>query len=356
MSPLRIGYVVGSFPKLSETFIAGEIAELVRRGIEVRICALRPGETPHHEIVGRARLLDRTIHAPGDFSAVLREFAPDLLHAHFMTRPAAVARELAQELKVPFTVTAHRYDIYDKAPADFADRARAASGLVTVSRANTHYIQATFGVPATHIHVIPCGIDTDRFRPGERRASPPHLVCVARLKPFKNQHLLLEASVQLRERGVEFRCVLVGEGPCRQELEDRCAELGLEDRVTFAGAATQREVLGWWQRATVAVLPSQSEGMPVCLMEAAACGIPAVATAVGGVPELIQDGVTGLLVPPGDSRALADGIERLLTDPLTAGRMGRAARDRAQQQFTIERQVDRLLAVWANVVPAWMPA
>jgi glycosyltransferase involved in cell wall biosynthesis len=281
---------------------------------------------------------------------VLHGFRPDVLHAHFATSATACARELARELGLPFTFTAHRYDIYAKPPPDFADRAAAAAAVVTVSDANAAYLTQTFGVPAGRITVIPCGVDTESFRPDGTRPTPPEVVCVARLKPFKNQRLLLDACALLRARGVEFRCVLVGDGPCRDELEAQRRRLGLDGVVELVGPAVASQVLRWWQRAAVAVLPSESEGMPVCLMEAAACGVPAVATAVGGNPELVVDGVTGLVVPPGDSGALATALERLLREPGLARRMGEAARRRAEDRFSVVRQVDALLAVWDGVL------
>jgi len=347
----RIAYVVNVFPKLSETFIAWELAELRRRGVEVRILSLRqPSEQLRHEIVTEAGLGERVVYDPREFRAVLREFQPELLHAHFATEPTAAARELAAELGVPFTFTAHGYDIYRKPPVDFADRASAASAVITVSEANARYIAKAFGVPAAHIHVIPCGVDTERFLPHGERLEPPHVVCVARLRPVKNLGLLLEACASLRARGVQFRCALIGDGPCRDELEAMRARLGLARVVELAGAAEQAEVLAWWQRATVAVLTSESEGMPVSLMEAAACGVPAVAVAVGGIPELIDDGVTGFLTPPGDAGKLAAALERLLCDPDLVARLGAAARRRVKERFSLTGQVDRLLALWAELV------
>lgn len=357
MTPRRVGYVLNVFPKLSETFIAGELAELRRRGIEVRILSLRPpAADPPHDVVVRAGLMERTVYDPREFRAVLREFRPELLHAHFAKQATGAARELAAELGVPFTFTAHGYDVYRRPPADFADRAAAASAVVTVSEANARHIEKTFGVPADHIRLVPCGIDTERFRPDGRRAEPPRVVCVARLKPVKNLELLLEACAILRGRGVEFRCALVGDGPCRDELEAMRARLGLGEVLELVGAAEQAGVLAWWRRAAVAVLTSKSEGMPVSLMEAAACGVPAVATAVGGVPELVEDGVTGLLAPAGDAGALAAALERLLRDPELARRLGAAARRRAEERFSVARQVDRLLALWAELVPEEVPA
>ena len=351
MSVRRVAYVVNTFPKLSESFIANELAELRRRGVEVLILSLRPPvEALRHEIVSEASLAERTVYKRASFVAALRAFAPELLHAHFATEPTAVACELAAELRVPFTFTAHGYDIYRKPPQDFAARAALASAVVTVAGANLQRIVERFGVPATHLRVIPCGVDTARLRPNGERASPPWIVCVARLAPVKNHGLLLEACAALRARGLEFRCLLVGEGRTREELQAARARLGLEAEVDLVGAATQRRVVSLWRRAAVAALSSSSEGMPVSLMEAAACGVPAVATSVGGVPELVEDGVTGLLVPPGDAAALAAALERLLRDPALAARLGAAARRKVEERFSLVGQVDQLLSLWAEVL------
>lgn len=366
MKLARLAYVANVFPKLSETFIANELAELRRRGIEVRVLSLRqPTDTLRHAMIAQAGLDAVTCHDPARFPELLRAFKPQLLHAHFATEPAAAARDWARQLGVPFTFTAHGYDIRRKAPPDFAARAAAASVVVTVSEANRQHIINTFGVPPEKLRVIPSGVDTERFRPGaadvRRRSAcpPPHvggydsvplLVCVARHVKVKNLGLLLEASAALRDRGVRFRCVSVGDGVCRGELEALRTELGLENVVEFVGAQEQGQVLAWWQRADLAVLTSESEGMPVCLMEAAACAVPAVATAVGGIPELVVHGETGLLTPAGDARAFARALQELIEDPKRAAAMGEAARNRMVAKFSLARQVDQLLAAWSEVL------
>jgi glycosyltransferase involved in cell wall biosynthesis len=351
MGPGRVAYVVTTFPKLSQTFVSAELAELRRRGVEVRVLSLRrPDEERCHGYVADAGLLERTVYDPPSFVAVLREFRPDVLHAHFARHATAAARKLSAELGVPFTFTAHGYDIFRRPPAKFAEHAAAAGAVVVVSEAIARYIRDGLGARPDRIHVIPNGVDIERFQPDGQRPDLLCIVCVARLAPVKNLGLLLEACAELRTRGLEFRCAIVGDGPCRDELVAARARLGLDGMVDLVGAAEQAEVLAWWRRATVAALTSESEGLGVSLMEAAACGVPAVATAVGGVPEVVEDGVTGLLVPPGDARALAGALERVLRDPGLAARLGAAARRRAGAHFSLARQVDRLLALWAEMM------
>ena len=385
----RIAYVLHIFPKLSETFVAGEMAELRRRGIELRILSLLPPrEELQHEIIRRAGLVEITSYEVSQFANVIRKFKPQLLHAHFATEATAKARELSAECGVPFTFTAHGYDIHRKPPSDFRERALTARAVVTVSEANADYISQTFDVPAAHLRVIPCGVDTEEFRPaterdrspvaaggetlahgeflspprsaaaagGDRpRSEPPWIVCVARHVKVKNLDLLLGACAELNRRGVGFRCALIGDGPFHQDLKSKREELGLECIVEMPGALDQREVLQWWQRAAVGVLSSEHEGMPVCLMEAAACGVPVVAPAVGGIPELVLDGVTGLLTQPNDRNSLVAALERLLGDANLRTRMGIAARLRAEEKFSVRRQVDQLLALWETTLQAARP-
>lgn len=346
MKRLRVAYVLRVFPKLSETFIVAELAELRRRGASVTILSLeRQREAIRHRTVAEAGLDEATQYDPSRFDDELRRVSPQIVHAHFATEATAAARGLAERHGLPYTFTAHGYDVYRKPPADFAARADAAAAVVTVSDANAGHIERTFDVPRAKLHVIPCGIDLARFTPGAA-TDPRLIVAVARMNPVKRLDVLLAACAILRDRGIDFRCVVVGDGPCREELLAQRRELDLERLVTFTGPAEQAAVARWWRRAGIAVLSSEREGMPVCLMEAAASAVPAVAPAVGGIPELVADGETGLLFPALDERALAGRLERLLQDARLAATLGGAARVRAVERFSVRRQVDELTRVW----------
>ena len=363
----RVAYILKAFPQLTQTFVIGEMAELRRRGIEVMIVSLRrpPSEALRHALVAEAGLDKRTIYDPAGFLPSLLEFRPQLLHAHFATEAAAAALRFAAEIGVPFTVTAHGYDIYFRPPKDFRKRAMAASAMVTVSVANQRHITKAFGVPSEHIHVIPNGVDTNFFCPEREAVSatdsrvaderPPLIVCVARHETVKNLPLLLEACAILRDRRVRFGCVMIGDGAQRNHLETMRRARSLDGIVEMTGELERAEVLRWWRRAAVAVLCSDSEGMGVSLIEAAACGVPAVATRVGGMPEFVLDGVTGLLTPPRDRTALANALTQMITDPLRAAEMGRAARRRVIDQFSSRLQVDRLLAMWRGILEESRP-
>jgi colanic acid/amylovoran biosynthesis glycosyltransferase len=347
----RIAYIVNVFPKLSETFIANELVHLRARGMQLRIISLRqPTESIRHSLIENAGLLELTTYDQDRHLEVLREFQPQLLHAHFATEPTAAAWSFARELNIPFTFTAHGYDIHRKAPVDFRQRALAAAKVVTVSQANIEFVQRQFSVPADHLRLIPCGVDTEVFKPsGNTRQAEPIILCVARHVVVKNLTLLLEACAILRDRGFGFRCVMIGDGPCREDLEMLRQKLGLS-QVEMIGAANQEVVLEWWQKAVIGVLSSSNEGLPVCLLEAGACGLPVVATAVGGVPELVQPNLTGFCTPPGDAVAFADALAELFSKPELRLRLGRAARQHVEQHFSIQKQISSLLGLWEEIL------
>ena len=352
MLPRRIAYVAKYFPKFSETFIASELVELQRRGIAVRILALHePTLSLRHDFITAAGLHRTTIYGVAHFVDALKEFQPDLIHAHFATDATEEARRLAAIFALPFTFTAHGYDIYRDPPADLSDRILEAAAVITVSRANARYMSETFKVPLERIQVVPSGIDTSRFRPLLSAVeTPPLIVSVARYEPVKNPELLLRVCAILRDRAVNFRCVMVGEGASRKSIERLRAQLELEGRVELAGVAEHDQVLGFLRRASIAVLTSDREGMPVSLMEAGACEVPVVATRVGGIPELIEHEVTGLLTPSGDAESFADSVERLLSDPQLRQRIGASARARIEESFSLRRQVDRMLEIWSKCI------
>lgn len=349
-----VAYVVNTFPKLSETFVANEIAALVRRGLRVRVLSLKPAtERLQHPVVQTLPLDEMLFTNEAEFRQSLAAARPDVLHAHFATEPTRVARAIARDLGVPFTFTAHGYDVYRKPPADLAERIRDAAAVVTVSAANVDHLVAVAGADRARLQVVPCGVDIDQFCPAPSLVEPATIVCVARLRPVKNLGVLIDACQALAVRGVPARTVIIGEGPSLAELQAQRARAGLSDaQVTFLGAADQTAVRDWWQRATVGTLTSVSEGMPVSLMEAAACGVPVVAPAVGGIPELVADGVTGFVTPPGNATAIADGLARLLTSPHLRARMSAAARARAEARFSLAQQVETLIRLWSHLPAA----
>jgi glycosyltransferase involved in cell wall biosynthesis len=204
------------------------------------------------------------------------------------------------------------------------------------------------------IHVLYGGIDTGRFSPRDNvhahaaaNGAPLRLICVARFEEVKGHATLVEACRILRGRGVAFECRLIGDGPLEAAIRKQCAEAGLEGAIRFDGALAHDEVARRLAQSDVAVLatvPSRSgkrEGIPNVLKEAMACELPVVASASGGIPELVEDGSCGFLLPPGDTAALAGALERLAADPELRRRLGRAGRERVLADFDLRRSAAR---------------
>lgn len=352
MTLKRVAYVVNVFPKFSETFIANEIAELKGRGIEVAILSRRnPVEELRHKVVTENKLEALACYDQNLFLPYLKKFQPQLIHAHFATEPTELARKLSASIGVPYSLTAHGYDVYRRPPADFAERCRCANAVITVSAANAQHMVNNLGAPVNNLSVIPCGVDTDWFKPNlPAHSKAPLLVCVARMRPVKNLPVLLRACAMLRDQGIKFRCVVLGDGDDRPMLETLRASLNLESVVQFEGLASQESVREYWQQASVGLLTSLSEGMPVSLMEALSSAVPVVAPAVGGIPEMVKQGVNGFVVPVNNPEAVAGAVSQILNDPEMARQMGSAARETALERFSVDAQVDKLLDVWNQIL------
>jgi glycosyltransferase involved in cell wall biosynthesis len=203
------------------------------------------------------------------------------------------------------------------------------------------------------LRVVRCGVDVTAFAPpaGGRAEAPFEVLTVGRVDPIKGQPLLLEALAELRRRGLDARLTFVGDGDGLAELQALAARLGVEDRAGFPGAVGQDEIRAYYRRASAFALPSFAEGLPVVLVEAMACGLPVVASRITGIPELVEEGVAGLLVTPGRAGELADALAALAADPERRAAMGRAGRAKIESEFDIERTTGELLDVFRELVP-----
>lgn len=218
-----------------------------------------------------------------------------------------------------------------------------ADRLVALTETHRAHLAAELHVPAARFHVLRSGVDLARFdaqrpRAEARRAAGlpedvPLAGIVAALRPEKNHALFLEAAKRVLAQVPDAHFLIAGDGPARADVERLCRDSGLGDRVRMLGA--REDVPALYRALDVAVLSSHDivETLPVTLLEAAACGTPAVATAVGSVRDVVVDGETGWVVPPGDAAALAERITRLLQDPALRERMGAAARARVERDF-----------------------
>lgn len=401
-SDARIAYIMSRFPKITETFVFYEILSMDAMGIAVDVYPLLRERQPvaHPEVEGwvkRARfqpfislpILRANAHflmrAPARYMKVLWEvlrhtwgspnffigalgifpksvrFAFEMkergtthIHAHFATHPAVAAFIVHQLTDIPYSFTAHGSDLHvDRRMLDV--KVAASAFAVTISSYNKEVMVAKCGDQARHkIHIVRCGVDPTVFTPPRKRASdrPFQIVCVASFEEVKGHRYLLGACRLLKDRGVDFRCHLVGDGPLRNDVMRWISEFELEDHIHAHGTMGRPSVARLLADADASVLAShptkdgKREGIPVALMEAMACGLPVVATAISGIPELVESGVTGYLVPPRDEQALANGLQALASDAALRERLGAAGRDRVLEEFNIHANTRRLLALF----------
>jgi glycosyltransferase involved in cell wall biosynthesis len=214
------------------------------------------------------------------------------------------------------------------------------------------------GTPLSKLVRIPNAIETGKFRdPTRGRAAvmaefgweplDPLVISVGRLEPEKNYTLLVQAIGQVSRRLPRTRCMIVGEGTCRKDLTTLIQSLGLGEHVRLPG--TRSDIPDLLGAADVFVLASLKEGLPVALLEAMAAGKAVVVTSVGGMPEVIHDGKSGLVVPPGHVDALAEAVGNLLGDQGLRMRFGKAVRDKAEKEFDIQQVVDRIAAIYTDL-------
>jgi len=383
----QFAYLFERFPSFGQTFCYREVAELARQGVAQPIFSIRkPKDEPPQDwdkgIVKRVQylpeeeqLLREVSHAAKKgkltreivsaldewrrrtdflrlYQAVyvglrLQEMGIRHVHAHFAGMAARTAFWMDRFFGVTFSFTAHANDIF--APRDFEiglDKLlNAARVIVTETDYAEKFLQERFPNCADRIHRIYNALNLGEFRRADFSSAPPLIVAVGRLIDKKGFADLIQACRLLMERGISFRCQIFGEGPLKKKLHEQIVELDLQSYVELAGPKPQHEIRSYLAGGTVFVLPSviDSEGgmdnLPTVIMEAMATGLPVISTAIGGIPEMVIDNETGLLVSAGDARALADAIENVITNPSLARRLGEKGHKRACELFSIEQNV-----------------
>jgi glycosyltransferase involved in cell wall biosynthesis len=265
------------------------------------------------------------------------------VHAGWATYPASVAMVAAEVAEIPFSFAGHAHDIYLDT-TQLAEKVRHAAFVTVCTEANReHLLRLAPDVPPERVAVLRHGIAIQDFAaPARSRDRPLELLSVGTLFPHKGFAYLIDALRLLRERGLDFRCTLVGGGPLRTQLEERVRRNGLEARVAFTGPLKQAELVPLYRRAAVFVLMAQPEwhwGIPNVMIEALAARAAIITTRFGSVEELIRDGETGLLVPAKDPAALAQAIETLADDDELRCRLAEAGHRLVAERFDLEQTV-----------------
>ncbi len=279
------------------------------------------------------------------FAELMQADGVQHVHAHFANHPAAAAFVVHRLAGIPYSFTAHGADLQVDQHM-LREKVAEAAFVVTISEYNRELIIETCGEYCRDkVVVIHCGVDTQVFRADARKAAskpadaPFAILCTGTMYEVKGHTFLIEACRLLAERGLDFVCHLVGDGPDRPALAEQVERAGLADRVRFHGQRTRDEIVALLQEVDVVAVPSiptnsgRREGIPVVLMEAMASGTPVVASGISGIPELVDTEVSGLLVPPRDPQALADALVRLHDDPALRRRLGQGGREKVLREF-----------------------
>ena len=405
--PLKVAYVMSRFPKVSETFVLYEMLAVERRGASVELYPLlrERSEVVHPEAV---RLVARAHYQPllswailgsqlhflrtepraylGALWALLRGTVGsvnflvgglgifpkvvhaarlmasddvDHVHCHFANHPALAGFLIHRLTGIPYSFTAHGSDLHVDRRM-LCEKVAEAAFVVPISQYNRDLIARECGDRhRDKLIVIHCGVDTAVFRPGDpdhtREGGRFRIICVGTLHEVKGQRFLVEACRLLADEGVDLECRLVGAGADAPALRERIGALGLAHRVHLTGERTGPQVAELLRSSDVLVTPSvptrrgKREGIPLVLMEAMASGVPVVTSRISGIPELVEDDVSGLLVPPGEPAALAQALGRLHDDEQLRRRLALGGRAKVEHEFDAERSaallVDRFRAV-----------
>jgi colanic acid/amylovoran biosynthesis glycosyltransferase len=389
----QFAYLFERFPSFGQTFCYREVAELARQGIAPPVFSIRnPKDEPPQDwdtrIVQRVDYLSEekqlleSVHRASKkgkltaeiigaldewgrrtdflrlYQAVyvglrLQETGIRHVHAHFAGMAARTAFWIHKFFSITFSFTAHANDIF--APRDFEiglDKLVAAARvIVTETDYAAQFLQDRFPDRANRIHRIYNGLNLAEFGRSDFSSTPSFIVGVGRLIAKKGFANLIRACGSLAEGEKSFQCEIIGEGPLEDELRAQIDQLDLQDRVVLSGAKPQREVRQRLAAASVFVLPSVvdaqggMDNLPTVIMEAMATGLPVISTDIGGIPEMVVQNETGFLVRPGDAAALAGAIEKVINDRPFARRLGHAGYQRAQELFSIEKNVRDLCAL-----------
>jgi glycosyltransferase involved in cell wall biosynthesis len=406
---MRIAYVIPAWPPLpSQPFVVNEMTEVVEAGHELTVLGLyrRADDGLRHGTFARLRpahVLPAALVDPASLALALaacvrwplrviatlaglhvaagtnvwahlkllavtpkalaaawrfRALGVAHVHAHFANQTADCAAIAARVAGAPYSFTAHAYDIYQTTPRQRNDtlawKLRHAARAFAVSEFGTMLLRGLLPpADAERVQTAYVGIPTELFRlaPPGAPAPPLRLLAVARLCEKKGLDTLVDACGLLRDRGVAFALVVFGDGPLRESLAARAQALGLGGRVRFGGAVPQEEIARQLGDCHAFVLPCRRDrngdmdGIPTVFMEAMATGRPVVSCAVSGVPELVRDGETGLIVPPDDPAALASALACLAADRGLVARLGAAGRALVERQHDQRTNARRLIAV-----------
>lgn len=399
---MRIAYLTTRFPTLSETFIYREIESLCALGVEIKTYSNRrplaehiSSETakyvdqtfylfpprwgffvlthirwlcrrpiqyirllvnlllqPHANLKNR---LYSTLHFLEGVYLASRLEKDNIEHVHVHLASGAVTVAL---VATKLTGLEHSFTVHGSAllidPIILPYKVKNACFVVAVSQYNRNYIIDHVGNEvADKIHVIHCGVDPEIYCPAyflRPITETIKFLTVGRLISQKAQHIIIEAFAKVRSANIPARLCIIGEGPCRSALKQLTKQLGVQDTVSFAGSMPPERVRKEYNQADIFVISSISEGIPVVLMEAMSSELPVIATRITGIPELVENGVDGILVEPGNPIALAEKMVELARNPDLRTEFSSKGRDKVKAKFNIHRNAEKLYKLFCTYV------
>ena len=399
---MRIAYLTGQYPRATDTFIQREVAALRDSGVHVQTFSVRRPAVDENVGPEQQAERDRTIYllppklgnliavgAKLKFGSPLRYFKTlglalsirqsgikgffyalfyfmeagliadrmkreklTHLHNHFGDSSCTVAMLAAALGGFTFSFSLHGPGIFFE-PYRWRLDEKLKRALFVSNISHFCRSQAMIFCPPDkwgRLHIIHCGVDPELFKPAEHTSRGTRLLTVGRMASVKGIPVLLDAIKKLHAEHPGLTLTVVGDGPERKSFEQYAAKLGIADAVSFVGYQSQAAVRERLNKTDVFVLPSFAEGVPVVLMEAMAAGVPPVTTRIAGVAELIDDGQSGLLVPPGDAGSLANAIDTLLNDPDKRSAFGDAGRAKVSAEFNITKESAWLRQVMTSAI------
>lgn len=387
--PQRRTVAVGlsRFPTVTETFILREVTEMERQGQPVRLVPLikenppvvhdaakqwtqralyTPWLSPRIAVANLQALAKTPLRYLGTLARLIKGTSAKMLlgtlaifpksvwlareleregvrhiHVHYASHPATMALIVSRFAPITFSFTVHAFDVQgDRSLLDW--KIREARFVRSISQFNKRFLENLY--PNDKIAVVHVGIEPDVYDV-DVRPFAGRILCVAGHRPYKGLPYLIEACRILRSEGIAFQCDIIGDGPMRPQLE----AMNHDNVVNLLGPRQETEVARMMAEASLFVLPSivdddgMMEGIPVALMEAMATGRAVVSTTTAGIPELVEHGASGLLVPPRDPRALADAMRALLSDLEKARTMGERGRAKVRAEFDLRQSATQLL-------------
>jgi colanic acid/amylovoran biosynthesis glycosyltransferase len=398
---MRVAFLMSRFPHLSETFILREMDMVKKLGIEVSLYPLVLQKQVVMHSNAKKWLESKDLYRTG-FGSIFRKNISCLIknpvgyihtfflmlvgnllnpkflirgvylfpsavamadvmekrginhiHAHYATHPALAAWIIHRLTNIPFSVTVHAHDIFVQQTM-LKEKLKSAAFIRAISKYNRDFLIKKLGHDfSKKIVVIHTGIDPALYhRQIKKSGHVFRILNIGSLQLYKGQPYLIKACGILKNKGISFECVIIGQGKLKELLQEQIGKHGLHGQVILAGGKTEEEInlmlpeFDCYVQPSIITSSGKMEGIPVAIMEALACEIPVIATSISGIPELVEENRTGFLIPPEDSIALANTIEMIMKHPGQAKKLAVMGRKKVKEEFNLEKNARELISMF----------